>query len=174
MEKARPNTAKLNKRTYSCSRINKISNNNLEEGKKCENTIIVKTLRSPFRNKKIKNFESIFPCKKSNNNNKSSMQNNTNIYSMSNYKVSEFSLGPYGPLIVTHVENREKIKNPPRKFKLEEVPINPYNYFKEHIFCNEIRYCWQDQQHPKILRHYSKDKENKKYKKLDSSRYWVL
>lgn len=85
-------------------------------------------------------------------------------------------IGPFGPLIVTHAEKKDKIPNPPKKFRFDDnlIPIKKYNYFKEHKKCNETEYCWKDQQKPKILRHYSNDKNKNKYKNLDATTYWMI
>jgi hypothetical protein len=102
-----------------------------------------KCLYSPFYIKE-KKLNSIFPCKQS----KDAKQLDKDSY----------FLEPRGPLIVTHKESRKKIKQPKRRFRFEEEKIEKYTYFDVHKECVESEYYWYDLKHPKILRHYSKDK----------------
>ena len=68
-------------------------------------------------------------------------------------------MGPFGPLVVTHKENRKKLKNPRKKFKFEEDYGKRFEYFNEHKNCKETEFLWKDQLRAKILRHFSKDKK---------------
>jgi hypothetical protein len=107
---------------------------------------IKKCLQSNFIPKK-KPFQSILLCKK-----KSSKppQDKNSLY-----------VEPFGPLIVVHKENREKVKPLKKKFRFDDPPNIKYTFFQDHKNCIESEYYWKDIQHPKILRHFSK--ENKKY-----------
>jgi hypothetical protein len=120
-------------------------------------TNIRKCLQSEIYTEK-KPFYSIFNCK------------NTKIEGKKDSNV--FNMGRFGPLIVTHKENKEKIKPSNKKFKYEEDQVPKFNYFTDHHLCEETLHYWTDLQHPKILRHYSKEKNKNKYKKL--TEYWIV
>lgn len=137
---------------------NKIDmNGQLINNARNSNSTIRKCLNSPFHIKK-KPFQSILLCKQKNN---KKIQDPNTIF-----------VEPFGPLIVTHPDRKDKIKAPPRKFRFEEEKDGKFTFFCDHKNCSETEYYWKDLGHPKILRHYSKDKNKDKYRKLTG--YWEV
>ena len=119
----------------------------LIKNNKCEENINknqIKSLYSPFLIKK-KPFQSVYPCKKSN---EKQIKNFNSFYTE-----------PFGPLIVTHLTQREKVKTQSKKFRFEEEPIKRFTYFEDHKDCKETELLWRDIQHPIILRYLSNTKE---------------
>ncbi len=104
------------------------------------NIKITKTLYSPFV-KEVKPFKSMFLFKQKN--------------ILVNNDPNSIKAGPFGPLIVTHREDRTKVKMPPKKYRLDEDRPGKYNYFENHKDCKETKYYWTNLQHPKILRHFN-------------------
>ena len=114
-------------------------------------TKLTKCLFSPFYIEK-KTFTSIFNCK--------------NEKKIKDDNINTFKMGPFGPLIIIHSE--KKVKNYYKKcYRYDGEYIkhkgNIQNYFNIHKDC-----CGRDYigNHPKILRHDSKEKNNKYFKKL--------
>lgn len=103
-----------------------------------------KTLYSRFQSPEKKTFISMFNCKKK-------LQEEIK-------EKDVIKIQSYGILIRTHKENREKVvikKQKPKSFN--------YDFFEKHKNCSETEYYWKDLLHPKILKHYSKEKKlNKK------------
>lgn len=91
---------------------------------------------------------------------------------------------PFGPLIVTHKEPKPIVRNRSSYIKYQRkngefsklnsvtAQRSGFCFFNDHKNCMESEFYWKDQQHPKILRHYSKDKNKNKYKRLNN--YWEV
>jgi hypothetical protein len=98
-------------------------------------------LFSEFQSPKKKPLISIFDCK-----NKSQEE----IKEKDVIKIDS-----YGLFIRTHRENREKVK-----IQKEKPKRVYYDFFEKHKNCSETEYYWKDLLHPKILKHYSKEKKS--------------
>jgi hypothetical protein len=123
---------------------------------------IVKTLFSPFH-KSNKPFNSKHECKQ-----------NIKINDGNQKHVSSEFLKPFGPMIVTHKEKREKVKAPPKKYKFKEEPIKKFDFFDKQKNYKEAKLWNRDTQHPILLRHYNKEFDENTYNRLDSKRYWTI
>lgn len=98
------------------------------------------TLYTEFQSPPKKPFISVFNCKK---------KPQQEIKEKNLIKIDS-----YGLMIRTHRENREKVK-----IEKEKPTRIYYDFFEKHRNCSETEYYWKDSLHPKILKHYSKEKK---------------
>ena len=117
-----------------------------------------KVVLSPPR-KRIKAFSTIDiknkrPCFKSKENHIT--HENDNLY-------KQHLMEPDGPLVITHIQ--KKIKT---EIEKKEIKRKQFTYFIDHRDCPETILYTHDLLHPKILRHYSKDKNKSKKNNVSS------
>lgn len=138
---------------------------NIQDSSNSQTERVVKTLYSPFHIKP-KPFNSIKLCKQNKLAKDKLSKTSTNFFTTFEEQ--------NGPLIVTHKENRKKIKAPPRKYRFEEEAVTKFDYFDKMKNLKESKLLWADTQHPIILKNYNQDFDKNKYSKLDNNRYWTI